>query len=142
MNLSEGARYSHAAQTNVMIAIAKAIDRGELDFPALVAKPADDAHAALTAVHGIGRWTADIYLLFCRGHADAWPAGDLAVQEAARLLLELDARPTAKEMGPLAEAWRPWRGAAAYMLWAYYRTVKRREGAPIPATPTERRTNA
>ena len=91
-------------------AIAKAIDRGELDFPALVAKPADDAHAALTAVHGIGPWTADIYLLFCLGHADAWPAGDLAVQEAARLLLELDARPTAKEMGPLAEAWRPWRG--------------------------------
>jgi DNA-3-methyladenine glycosylase II len=123
-------------------AIAKAIDRGELDFPALVAKPADDAHAALTAVHGIGPWTADIYLLFCLGHADAWPAGDLAVQEAARLLLELDARPTAKEMGPLAEAWRPWRGAAAYMLWAYYRATKQREGAPIPATPTERRTNA
>ena len=123
-------------------AIAKAIDRGELDFPALVAKPADDARAALTAVHGIGPWTADIYLLFCLGHADAWPAGDLAVQEAARLLLELDARPTAKEMGPLAEAWRPWRGAAAYMLWSYYRTTKQREGAPIPATPTERRTNA
>ena len=123
-------------------AIAKAIDRGELDFPALVAKPADDAHVALTAVHGIGPWTADIYLLFCLGHADAWPAGDLAVQEAARLLLELDARPTAKEMGPLAEAWRPWRGAAAYMLWTYYRATKQREGAPIPATPTERRTNA
>jgi DNA-3-methyladenine glycosylase II len=64
------------------------------------------------------------------------------VQEAARFLLELDARPTAKEMGPLAEAWRPWRGAAAYMLWAYYRAAKQREGAPIPATPTERRTNA
>ena len=46
------------------------------------------------------------------------------------------------EMGPLAEAWRPWRGAAAYMLWAYYRATKQREGAPIPATPTERRTNA
>ena len=59
---------------------------------------ADDAHAALTAVHGIGPWTADIYLLSCLGHADAWPAGDLALQEAARLAFGLRARPTAKEM--------------------------------------------
>ena len=130
-----------ASKIRTLKAIAKAIDRGELDLPALAAKPADEAHAALTAVHGIGPWTADIYLLFCLGHGDTWPAGDLALQEAARLLLELDTRPTSKEMGPLAEAWRPWRGAAACMLWSYYRTTKQREGAPIPATPTERRTN-
>ena len=75
--------------------------------------PADEAHAALTAVHGIGPWTADIYLLACLGHADAWPAGDLALQEAAKLLLELETRPTTKDMGPLAERWRPWRAVAA-----------------------------
>ena len=116
-------------------AIAKAIDRGDLDLPALVDKPAEEAHAALTAVHGIGPWTADIYLLFCLGHADAWPAGDLALQEATRLVLALKTRPTVKEMGPLAEAWRPWRGAAACMLWSYYRTAKQRDdGAPIAAT--------
>ena len=115
-------------------AIAKAIDRGDLDLPALVDQPAEDAHAALTAVHGIGPWTADIYLLFCLGHADAWPAGDLALQEATRLVLALEARPTVKEMGPLAEAWRPWRGAAACMLWSYYRSAKQRDGAPIAAT--------
>ena len=115
-------------------AIAKAIDRGDLDLPALVDQPADEAHAALTAVHGIGPWTADIYLLFCLGHADAWPAGDLALQEATRLVLALKTRPTVKEMGPLAEAWRPWRGAAACMLWTYYRTAKQRDGAPIAAT--------
>ncbi|HEY6994599.1 MAG TPA: DNA-3-methyladenine glycosylase 2 family protein [Xanthobacteraceae bacterium] len=115
-------------------AIAKAIDRGDLDLPALVDKPADEAHAALTTVHGIGPWTADIYLLFCLGHADAWPAGDLALQEATRLVLALKTRPTVKEMGPLAEAWRPWRGAAACMLWSYYRTAKQRDGAPIAAT--------
>jgi DNA-3-methyladenine glycosylase II len=115
-------------------AIAKAIDRGDLDLPALVDQPADEAHAALTAVHGIGPWTADIYLLFCLGHADAWPAGDLALQEATRLVLALEARPTVKEMGPLAEAWRPWRGAAACMLWSYYRSAKQRDGAPIAAT--------
>jgi DNA-3-methyladenine glycosylase II len=118
--------------------IAKAITRGDLDLAALVARPADDAHALLTAVHGIGPWTADIYLLFCLGHADAWPAGDLALQEATRLLLTLKARPTSKQMGPLAEAWRPWRGAAACMLWSYYRWSKQREGAPIAATMAER----
>src|SRR2546421_576463 len=58
-------------------------------------------------------------------------AGDLALQEAARLLFALEARPSAKEMGPLAEAWRPWRGAAACMLWTYYRAAKQREGAPL-----------
>jgi hypothetical protein len=59
---------------------------------------ADTAHTALTAVHGIGPWTADIYLLSCLGHAEAWPAGDLALQEAARLAFALPARPTAADM--------------------------------------------
>jgi DNA-3-methyladenine glycosylase II len=117
-------------------AIARAIDRGELDLAALGELPADEAHRRLTTIHGIGPWTADIYLLFCLGHADAWPAGDLALQEAARLLLGLRARPSSREMGPLAEPWRPWRGAAAYMLWTYYRAVKQRDGAAIaPAKP-------
>jgi DNA-3-methyladenine glycosylase II len=126
-----------APKIRTLKAIAKAIDRGELDLRALVNMPADDAHRALTAVHGIGPWTADIYLLFCLGHADAWPAGDLALQEAARLLFQLKSRPTAKEMQPLAEPWRPWRGGAAYMLWTYYRAIKQRDGAPIQASAKE-----
>jgi len=112
--------------------IARAIVRGELALAALAELAAEDAHAALTAIHGIGPWTADIYLLSCLGHADAWPAGDLALQEAARLAFGLRARPTAKEMVPLAEPWRPWRSVAARVLWTYYRTVKGREGAPAP----------
>jgi DNA-3-methyladenine glycosylase II len=116
-----------APKIRTLKAIAEAIDCGDLDLPGLLDRPADEAHRALTAVHGIGPWTADIYLLFCLGHADAWPAGDLALQEAARLLLALKARPTAKEMGPLAEAWRPWRGAAACMLWSYYGVAKQRD---------------
>jgi DNA-3-methyladenine glycosylase II len=127
-----------APKIRTLKAIAKAIDRGEIDLPSLVDKPADEAHAALTALHGIGPWTADIYLLFCLGHADAWPAGDLALQEAARLLLALKKRPTTKDMGPLAEAWRPWRGAAACMLWTYYRVTKKRDGAPLAAAGTAR----
>jgi DNA-3-methyladenine glycosylase II len=81
-------------------------------------------------VHGIGPWTADIYLLFCLGHADAFPAGDLAVQEAAKLAFGLKTRPNAKELTALAESWRPFRGAAAYLLWAYYKVAKGRSGTP------------
>ena len=92
--------------------------------------PADEAHALLTALKGIGPWTADIYLLFCLGHPDAFPAGDLALQEAARIAFGLEARPGAKELIALAERWRPWRGVAAKVLWAYYRLAKAREGAP------------
>jgi DNA-3-methyladenine glycosylase II len=129
-----------APKIRTLKAIAGAIDRGELDLKALNALPADEAHQRLTAIHGIGPWTADIYLLFCLGHADAWPAGDLALQEAARLLLGLGARPSSRDMGPLAESWRPWRGAAACMLWTYYRAAKQREGAAILPTKSARRT--
>ena len=116
-----------------MKAIGAAIAKGKIDLAALGEMEADDAHAALTALHGIGPWTADIYLLFCLGHADAWPAGDLALQEAARIGFALKRRPNTKDMIKLAEAWRPWRGVAAHLLWNYYRIVKRRD--PVPADP-------
>src|SRR6185436_14883963 len=118
-------------------AIGAAIAKKHIDLDAVAAMEADQAHAALTALHGIGPWTADIYLLFCLGNADAWPAGDLAVQEAVKLALNLKTRPDAKEMIKLAEPWRPWRGVAAHLFWAYYHVVKRREGAPVdtPAKP-------
>ncbi|MGE3147626.1 MAG: DNA-3-methyladenine glycosylase [Pseudorhodoplanes sp.] len=112
-------------------AIAAAVADGEIDLLALAESPADDAHARLTALHGVGPWTADLYLLTCLGHADAWPAGDLALQEAARIAFGLPARPGAKEMIALADGWRPWRAAAARQLWAYYAHIKRREAVPI-----------
>jgi DNA-3-methyladenine glycosylase II len=123
-----------ASKIRALKEIAKAIAHGDLDCDALVDMPADAAHAALCAVHGIGPWSADIYLLACLGHSDAWPAGDLALQEAARLALALPARPTAKEATAIAEPWRPWRAVAARLLWSYYRAVKRREGAPLQTT--------
>jgi DNA-3-methyladenine glycosylase II len=107
--------------------LATALANGELDLDALATMDADDAHRALVAMHGIGPWTADSYLLFCLGHADAWPAGDLALREALRLAFALDERPSIKAMVPLAEPWRPWRGVAALLLWSYYRAVKRRD---------------
>jgi DNA-3-methyladenine glycosylase II len=124
-----------APKIRALKAIARAVARGDLALAALGELAAEEAHLALTAVHGIGPWTADIYLLSCLGHGDAWPAGDLALQEAARLAFGLPVRPTAKEMVPLAERWRPWRSVAARVLWNYYRSVKGREGAPTSALP-------
>jgi DNA-3-methyladenine glycosylase II len=112
-------------------AIATEIAKGRLDLDAIAQSDADTAHQALVAVHGIGPWSADIYLLFCLGHADAWPAGDLALQEAARIAFRLNQRPTAKELTLIAEQWRPWRGVAAHLLWKFYAVVKKREGAPL-----------
>jgi len=92
---------------------------GELDLAAL---PADDedAIALLTKVKGIGRWSAEIYLLFAEGRGDVWPAGDLAVQIEVGRLLGLDERPSEKQLRALAEAWRPHRGAAAVLAWHSY----------------------
>ena len=111
--------------------IAKAVAKGHIDLGAVGNMAADEAHVRLTALHGVGPWTADIYLLFCLGHADAFPAGDLAVQEAARIALNLRKRPDAKRLGKIAQAWRPWRGVAAHLLWAYYHAVKKRDAVPV-----------
>jgi DNA-3-methyladenine glycosylase II len=114
-------------------AISASIAKGDIKLDALAHMEADDAHNALTALHGVGPWTADIYLLFCLGHADAWPAGDLALQEAARISFGLKHRPTSTEMIKLADKWRPWRGVAAHLLWKYYSVVKRRDPVPLQA---------
>ena len=120
-----------AAKIKAIREIGKAVARGRIDLTKVGEMDADDAHAALTALHGVGPWTADIYLLFCLGHADAYPAGDLAVQESARIAFSLRKRPDAEALTKLAEAWRPWRGVAAHLLWAYYHAVKRREGISL-----------
>lgn len=116
------------AKVKTLKHIAKELCAERLDLDALAEQDADAAHATLVHLPGIGPWTADIYLLFCLGHGDAWPAGDLAVQEAMRVGLGLKARPTVKEMAPLAEPWRPLRGAAAHLWWAYYHAIKKRDG--------------
>jgi DNA-3-methyladenine glycosylase II len=115
--------------------LARELAAERLNLEVLANEDADAAHNTLTALHGIGPWTADVYLLFCLGHGDAWPAGDLAVQEAVKIGLGLKTRPTAKQMAPLAELWRPLRGAAAHLWWSYYRALKKREGV-IAGTAT------
>ena len=93
--------------------------------------PAEEAIAAMTALKGIGPWTAEIYLLFCVGHPDIFPAGDLALQSAVHEGLGLEQRPTEKRLRVLAGEWSPWRGTAARLFWAYYRARRnaaRRQG--------------
>ena len=104
--------------------LAEEVLSGRLDFDAL---PADDeeAIARLASVRGIGRWTAEIYLLFAEGRPDIFPAGDLAVQIELGVILGLDGKPTEKAIRALAEPWRPHRGAAAVFAWHH-----RRAGAP------------
>lgn len=102
----------------------RALSRAEIDFAGLAALDDDAIRTTLTAVSGIGPWTADIFLLFCLRRADAFPSGDLALQVATQNLLELPARPTAPELEMLAERWRPYRGVAAHLLWAHYATLK------------------
>ena len=125
------------AKVKALKEIARAIEAKHIDLNALDDLPADEAHVALVALHGIGPWTADLYLLACLGHTDAWPAGDLALQEAARMAFGLRARPTTKEMGRLAEPWRPYRAVAARLLWSYYRVMKQREGVLVTPSPTK-----
>lgn len=114
------ARYAHA--------IAEACTTGTLCFDFCREAPEEDAIASLTAITGIGTWTAEIYLMFSVGRADVFAPKDLALQESARLLFGLDRRPSSAELSAMAEAWSPWRAVAARILWAYYRTAKGREG--------------
>jgi len=105
-------------------AVSEAI-AGGLDLEALSRLPEPDVHEALTKLPGIGPWSADIYLLFCLGRADAFAAGDLALQTAARAALGLEKRPSREALFEIAERWRPWRGVAAHLLWAYYKAADR-----------------
>lgn len=99
-----------------------------IDWAALRQAETAEVVEVLTALPGVGRWTAEIYAKLALGHADAFAAGDLALQEAARRLFALEARPTEAQLRQMAEAWRPLRAVAARALWVYYRWNTDREG--------------
>ena len=100
--------------------LSESVLEGALDLDALAAHDDDDARSRLTALPGIGPWTADVYLLACLGRQDVWPVGDVALQAAAQRVKQLEARPTAVELDALGEAWRPYRSVAAQLLWHLY----------------------
>lgn len=103
---------------------------GALDFARLDAAPAAAAIAELVAVSGIGPWTAECYLLFCAGHPDIFPSGDLALQVALAHAFGHDIRSSARQSAELALPWAPWRSVAARLFWAYYAAITRREATP------------
>lgn len=111
-------------------ALAEAVAAG-LDFDALRHLPDDEAVAMLTAVKGIGRWTAEVYLMFCEGRIDVFPGADIALQEAMRWGDGAPLRPNEKAANLRAEAWAPYRSVAAHLLWRCYGGVKRGEIAPF-----------
>lgn len=121
-----------APKIRTLRAAAQAVASGAVDLSSLRKRSADEAIVHLTAVKGVGLWTAEVYLIFATGHADILPAKDVALQEATRLAFGLNGRPGERTLKELAAAWRPYRSAAARLLWAYYRAVKtNRETLPL-----------
>lgn len=110
------------------IRYAKALATSGIRYADLRTAPTDQVIARLVEVPGIGLWTAEIYAMFSLGRADVFAPGDLALQEAARILFDLAERPTERELRRMSEDWSPWRSVAARLLWAYYRVAKNREG--------------
>ena len=110
------------------IGYAKDLAAADLDYVALRTLPSEEVMRQLIAIRGIGAWTAEIYVMFSLGRADIFAPGDLALQEAAKMLFDLDERPKEKALREMSENWSPWRSVAARLLWAYYRVAKEREG--------------
>ncbi|PYE88750.1 DNA-3-methyladenine glycosylase family protein [Phyllobacterium leguminum] len=111
--------------------VSQAVLAGKLDLLGLCDHPADEAITTMTAIKGIGPWTAEVYLLFSAGHPDVFPAGDVALQAAVGHAFGHEARPDAKNLRAFAEIWSPWRGVAARLFWAYYAVIRGREAAPL-----------
>ncbi|KUP90926.1 DNA-3-methyladenine glycosylase family protein [Tritonibacter horizontis] len=110
------------------IRYARALAEARIDFNSLRGAPTADVVGELTQVSGIGVWTAEIYAMFSLGRADVFAPGDLALQEAARMLFDLPDRPKEKALRDMSLNWSPWRSVAARLLWAYYHVEKNREG--------------
>ena len=110
------------------IKYAKALSAQKINYVKLKSLKEEEVIEILTAVPGIGRWTAEIYLMFCLDRADIFPSGDLALQEATKILYSLLVRPKEKEMREIAQKWKPFRSLAALVLWEFYAINKKREG--------------
>lgn len=119
------------AKAEALRAVARAVLLRELDLEAICETEGSAAIREMTAIKGVGRWTAEVYLLFCAGHPDVFPVGDVALQNAVGHALTLEVRPSARELDSLTELWAPWRSVAARLFWAYYATEMRRDGLPV-----------
>jgi DNA-3-methyladenine glycosylase II len=117
-------------KTRYALGLAEAAAAKKLNFRALERAGDDEVRATLTEFKGIGKWTADIYLLFGMGRPDVWPVGDLAIQHAVRMLHELDDKPEQDVCEALGAPWRPYRSSAAIFLWHYFAHMRRMAARP------------
>lgn len=116
------------AKFNTLTLLAQAQLAGELDFAALTNLSADQALQSLCQYKGVGPWTAQVYLMFCLGHRDIFPVGDLALRKGVEQALALPETPSQKQTAEIAQVWAPFRASAARLIWAYYAVLKQREG--------------
>lgn len=119
------------AKAETLKRIAESVSSQSLDLDSICSLPAEIAIKQLTGIKGVGPWTAEVYLLFCAGHPDIFPAGDVALQSAAAHAFELEKRPDIKNLRALVAPFSPWRGVAARLFWAYYATHMNRDATPL-----------
>ncbi len=118
------------AKAETLRLLARTVEEDRLDLDGLARMEANEALTRLTAMRGIGTWTAEVYLMFCGGHPDVFPAGDVALRAAVGRGLGLEARPDIAAVQQIAAAWKPYRSVAARLFWAYYAVTSGREAAP------------
>lgn len=121
------------AKASTLALAAQAVAGGRLDLSEVARLDATEAIATLTALKGVGTWTAEVYLMFCGGHADIFPAGDVALRAAVGDALGHELRPDIRTVAEIAQDWRPWRSVAARLFWAHYAACTGREAAPSAA---------
>ncbi len=120
------------AKATTLEGLARAVTDGQIDLDGVVRKEAGAAFSELVALRGIGPWTAEVYLMFCGGHPDIFPVGDVALRSAVAHALALEVRPEAKWLAERAVLWSPWRSVAARLFWGYYANIMRRAMVPLP----------
>ncbi|MDQ0456526.1 DNA-3-methyladenine glycosylase family protein [Rhizobium paknamense] len=118
------------AKYQCLTALCEAIIDGSLDPLGVLTLPAEEAIATLCRIRGIGLWTSEVYLMFCGGHPDIFPAGDVALRIALGQGLGFEERPDIRKTAAEARAWQPWRSVAARLFWAYYASLTHRDAAP------------
>ena len=118
------------AKAETLRLLARTVEEDRLDLDGLARMEANEALTRLTAMRGIGTWTAEVYLMFCGGHPDVFPAGDVALRAAVGRGLGLEARPDIAAVQQIAAAWKPYRSVLARLFWAYYAVTSGREAAP------------
>lgn len=119
------------AKASTLSHLSTVLSEGRFDLEAAAGLETGEAIRAMTALPGIGPWTAEVYLMFCGGHRDIFPSGDVALQAAVGHAFAMETRPSAKEVAATARIWSPWRSVAARLFWAYYAVKMRRSAAPL-----------